>query len=77
MTDRKKPGVAFWATAVVVVLALYVLSAPPIQHRILPFDSPPWVYDAFSAFYLPLRWAIEVSPEPIQKAFLWYAALWH
>jgi hypothetical protein len=74
---RKKPGVAFWATVVVVCLMLYVLSAPPLQHRILPVDSPPWIWDSFEAIYRPLRWLIEVSPEPVQKAILRYAALWH
>ena len=29
MTDRKKPGVTFWATVVVVGLVLYVLSFVP------------------------------------------------
>jgi hypothetical protein len=29
MTDRKKPGMAFWVAVVVVVLALYVLSFGP------------------------------------------------
>jgi hypothetical protein len=30
ITDRKKPGVAFWASAVVVVLVLYVASLGPV-----------------------------------------------
>jgi len=30
MTDRKKPGVAFWATVVVVVASVYALSIGPV-----------------------------------------------
>lgn len=75
-TKSKKPGVAFWATAALVTILLYVLSAPPLQHWILPADPPAWAIDLFSVIYWPAAWLIERSPEPIQEAFVWYASAW-
>jgi hypothetical protein len=57
MTDRKKPGVALWATVMVVVaLVGYPLSYGPARWLIqrLPTPTPEWATDAFSWFYCPL-----------------------
>jgi hypothetical protein len=77
MTDRKKPGVAFWATvvAVVVVLVLYPLSWGPAlwlqgsgywPERLIWVDH---VYD-------PLRLLLEHSPEPVDDAATHYLLWW-
>jgi hypothetical protein len=67
MTDRKKPGVAFWATVVVVVLLAYPIS----------FGPACWIYsrsdhdDALSDFYLPIGLLFAYGPrfviKPIQS----------
>jgi hypothetical protein len=48
MTSRKKPGVAFWATVVVVVIALYVASLGPAcwltDRQALPHGPADWIY---------------------------------
>ena len=55
MTDHKKPGVAFWATVVVVVaLVVYPLSAGPVvwlEIHVLPRSTRM----AVRRFYLPLE----------------------
>jgi hypothetical protein len=55
MTDRKKPGVAFWATVVVVVVVLlYPISFVPacwISSRVQPSGK------AVSLIYRPVLWA--------------------
>ena len=59
MTDRKKPGVAFWATVgLIVALVAYALSFVPalwIECHVVP-STPKWfwLYDAVGALYLPI-----------------------
>ncbi len=67
MTDRKKPGVAFWVTVVVVELVLYVASFGPAcwlsDRHLLP-------YGAADAIYRPLvSLSIDVDCD---EALLWY-----
>jgi hypothetical protein len=67
--DRKKPGVAFWATVVVVVLVLYVLSVGPaavLMHKGLVSRH------AFGVIYWPLM----ASPAPVYNALNWYGGWW-
>jgi hypothetical protein len=77
MTDRKKPGVAFWA-AVVVTVALvgYPLSIGPaywIQTR-LPWNSPiRWALDA-AYFNRATRWIFARS-DTLVDAAVWYRGL--
>ena len=83
--NRKKPGVAFWATLVVVLLLVaYPLSHGPwITIYIATHADQPEI-DASSAFYAPIDLAIENSPPAIQDLYdsylEWWAALgifWH
>ncbi len=72
----KKPGVAFWATVVVVVgLVAYPLSFGPI----IWFDSrgllPEWTYAIFRVYYAPLDWAAEKSVTVVQ-IYAWYTGFW-
>jgi len=61
MTDRTKPGVAFWATVgLVVVLVGYPLNFGPacwISSRVQPSG------EAVSLFYRPVAWVIYNGPD--------------
>jgi hypothetical protein len=70
MTDRKKPGVAFWATVVlVVVLAGYPLS----------FGPACWCADAnwepVPPIYGPLVLLSDSGPKWIKRPILWWVSL--
>jgi len=72
--DRKKPGVAFWATVVVVaVLVAYPLSIGPAC----------WVADhswigkeIVAMIYTPAIWCSANGPAPIAAAVNWWAHLY-
>jgi hypothetical protein len=71
MTDRKNPGVAFWATVVMVVGLLYVASFGPLC----------WTNQrtkvggrAIYVVYYPMLWAATKSKR-IDDGLLWYAGL--
>jgi hypothetical protein len=72
-SNRKKPGLAFWATVVVVVVLAYVLSFGPAtwlyERQVVP-DS------AVTMIYAPVLSAYEYAPRPIRQATDWYMALW-
>ena len=71
MTDHKKPGVAFWATVMLTVLVLYVLSIGPacwISSRTDAGGS------TLSVVYRPLTWGMSRS-ERIADAVSWYSKL--
>ena len=61
MTDRKKPGVAFWASVVVVVPLLYVLSTGPAIWFCGHTDSDA-LDEAVLTIYAPIEWLYETSP---------------
>jgi hypothetical protein len=72
--DRKKPGMAFWATVVVVVvLVLYPLSLGPAarlaQEGLLDEE-------ALSIIYSPLGMVVSACPEWVGTAFLYYLDFW-
>jgi hypothetical protein len=75
--DRKKPGVAFWATVVVIVgLVLYVLGSGPcdylFSHGYVSERTAKWMH----ALYLPYAWAYRHSPESAQRAAEAYCSWW-
>jgi hypothetical protein len=77
MTDRTKPGVAFWATVVVVaVLVAYPLGAGPalwIAHH----DVPGWVVGVICWVYAPAEaWVEGHAPEPVARAVRAYLDWW-
>ena len=72
MTDRKKPGVAFWATVGLVTPVLYFLSAGPIIWLYAHDAIPNWADAPLTWLYAPLDWAAHKFP----KLFFWYAELW-
>jgi hypothetical protein len=71
MTSRKKPGVAFWATVVVVVLMGYPLSLGPacwISSRTKTGGA------VVSMFYRPMMWGMSRSGR-VSNALSWYSDL--
>ena len=73
--DRKKPGVAFWATVVSMPI-LYVLSAGPANWLMYRGVLRGRLLEAVVALYWPVRWLMDNGPEPVSKAIRWYAELW-
>jgi hypothetical protein len=76
-TSRKKPGVAFWATVlVVVVLVLYPLSVGPAEWLVnsLPEGNFSAAANAYDVAYCPL-WFTAEHCKPINSALIWYTNL--
>ncbi len=75
MTDRKQPGVAYWATVVVVVgllaypLSLVIISLLDDLDLTPPFDST--AGEILWAYCAPLRWVISNGPDWIRDPLLW------
>ena len=77
MTDRKQPGVAFWATVVVVaVLVAYPLSIGPAIWLRDQEWAPDWTFDAYRWIYAPIISVCNDGPKPFDDAMNWYANLW-
>jgi hypothetical protein len=77
MTDRKKPGVAFWATvAVAVVLAAYPLSFGPVRYAYWKNDRPAWMGKAAGMFFWPHFWMHEHGPQWLSRAISGYDDWW-
>ena len=72
MSERRKPGVAFWATVMVVVATLYVASEGPaiwLYWKMLPsrqWDRP--IVVALEVIYAPADWAFSLAPESVRQA---------
>jgi hypothetical protein len=71
MTSPKKPGIAFWATVVVVVvLVAYPLSIG-LSYRLLSLlsgDALSRAQDVYLAVYAPILWVYEHGPAPVHEA---------
>jgi hypothetical protein len=62
MTSRKKPGVAFWATVVVVaVLVAYPLSFGPACWLTSAMERG---HGVVTAIYRPILWTVSNEPAP-------------
>jgi hypothetical protein len=72
MSDRKKPGVAFWATVVVVVALIgYPVSLGPavwLTARGCFRDS------AVQSFYMPVLWSA-AQAESLEDVVVWWGSL--
>jgi len=77
-SDRKKPGVAFWATVgLVVVLVGYPLSMGPAQFWLVPKShNVNWINSTIHTVYAPLWWMFDNSPDSIRAATGSYLDWW-
>jgi hypothetical protein len=81
---RKKSRKVLWTAAVVVVLAIYVLTAPLSEMLLwgivfghwLGEDSRDVVVPVIRGFYFPVHWLETNGPEPIRSVLFWYYDLW-
>ena len=75
MTDRNKPGLAFWATVVSIVALLYPLSFGPMvwleDSGSLPRGSRETIYHVYG----PLVDCALDRKHPIAQGLLWWAVL--
>ncbi len=62
-SSHKKPGVAFWATVVMIVFVLCELSASPVEMLSMRIGDPDWLVVPGRIFYAPLAWLDNHSPE--------------
>jgi hypothetical protein len=74
---RKKPGVAFWVTVVVLMMLVgYPLSFGPLVWLDNRVSIPMWQHDCADAFFYPLTWICIHYPTPFGEMLDWYANLW-
>jgi hypothetical protein len=72
-SDRKKPGVAFWATVVAVVVVLaYPLSIAPAWWICYKAGSPDWMLEFTNRLYEPL-WTVALLSDKSSQWLLWYS----
>jgi hypothetical protein len=80
MNDSKKSGVAFWASVVVVVLMLYVLSVGPLlwidEKTAGQTVLPEWAVAPINMLYTPLALGAKSGPPIIRAPLRWYMRLW-
>ena len=73
MSDRKKTGLAFWATVLLIVAFVgYPLSFGPVCWAI---KRDPWRFDRNAPMiYMPIGWLCSKSV-PMRRVFNWYATV--
>ncbi len=77
-SDRKKPGVAFWATVVVVVtLVAYPLSFGVAEWLDGRDWLPEWTVPPLRIAFWPILSLYNNGPEPAREAIYWYVRLWN
>ena len=75
MTDRKKPGVAFWTTVALGVVLLYVASIGPVNWACHRFGAPDWVWNLIAHVYEPLLMVLFYCPESLFQWFIEYSMM--
>ncbi len=85
-SPRKPPGVTFWATVVVVMIVLYVLSVGPVAWLVQDAKPGEWNWSIYQLAYYPLHRIRDLgqqsedptfnTPNPIGAAIAWYLILW-
>ena len=79
MASRNKPGVAFWATVVVVVvLVAYPLSFGPACWWFYNTEMDPSgvAVNIAPRIYWPIGWLAESGPPSVSRAINWYGTVW-
>ena len=75
MTDRKQPGVAFWATVVVVVVILYPLAYGPWWYARGKWGGNSRVVRMSRYLFVPVEFAGRSCPELLTEPYARYC-LW-
>jgi hypothetical protein len=77
--SNKKPGVAFWATVVVVVLVIcYPLSIGPTTRLYwITLDQPAWLKAIGDPLYAPMHWTYAHGPDWYRRVMEWYCGWWY
>ena len=73
-SSRKKPGLAFWATVVVVALGLYVASFGPVVRLMKCESFPDWAYEPLALLYTPV-WPLFYRQDAVGDFARWYVGL--
>jgi hypothetical protein len=77
--DRKKPGVAFWATVVVAGIVGYPVSLVAVMHLYEHGILPEWLVASISWIWFPLidscYWLSLNGPEWMQPLLEWYDSM--
>ncbi len=80
MTSRKKAGVTFWATVVVVVAVIYPLSWGPAVWLKVCLHQPAWLDHVFDVIYAPVKWVFEGggghTPRWLRDVMVEYLVFW-
>jgi hypothetical protein len=67
-SDRKKPGVAFWATLVVVaVFVIYPLSLGPACWLLTQEWKPEGTHGVVQQVFAPILWVYRNGPQPVHN----------
>jgi len=74
--DRKKPGVAFWATVALVVVVMYPLSMGPAWWMCHKMRLPGGVVVVIDCVYEPIWWAAWNGPEWFRDLAKGYLHWW-
>jgi hypothetical protein len=79
-SDRKKPGLALWATVVVVVVLVgYPVNSGPAAALFCILGEPKWLEQVLIVVYTPLGWAEHHGPPWMTVLFsnwcLWWQGL--
>ncbi|MES2792773.1 MAG: hypothetical protein V4719_24380 [Planctomycetota bacterium] len=61
-----------WLVAIVVSLAIYVLSMGPVAYLTLHGRLP----DQFALPFRPLVWFTSIAPDGFVEALVWYNSMW-
>jgi hypothetical protein len=71
-SDRKKPGLAFWATVVAAAVLLYPISFGPACWLYSRSQSLE-IWETSNRIYYPILWVWWEAPAPVDSAIEWYA----
>jgi hypothetical protein len=86
MTDRKKPGLAFWITVPLVAVLAYIVSIGPATWIEARIEARLWAQENWEDWaeelpsildnaYRPVLWTAYRCPEVLQNALGWYLSI--
>lgn len=74
--NRKKPGIAFWATVALVVVLLYFASLGPALRVYFMLGRPEWMVEPLRFGYAPVSWVFANGPEWGTDLYWTYLKWW-